>query len=74
MYAAHFVSVEIHRLKKLQAAKPKKEKSGEIPWPTKIKSGSLQDAMSLAGDKKTLFFFSSKSSYLSFTLNAYDRL
>ena len=56
MYAAHFVSAEIDCLKKLQAAKPKKEKSGEIPWPTKIKSGSLQDAMGLAGDKKIYSF------------------
>ena len=48
MYAA--------RLKKLQAAKPKKEKSGEIPWPTKIKSGSLQDTMGLARDKKLYSF------------------
>jgi len=56
MYAAHFVSAEIDRLKKLQAAKPKKEKSGEIPRPTKIKSGSLQDAMGLAGDKKLYSF------------------
>ena len=56
MYAAHFVSAEIDHLKKLQAAKPKKEKSGEIPQPTKIKSGSLQDAMGLAGDKKLYSF------------------
>ena len=56
MYAAHFVSAEIDHLKKLQAAKPKKEKLGEIPRPTKIKSISLQDAMGLARDKKLYSF------------------
>jgi hypothetical protein len=53
---AHFVSAEIDRLKKLQAAKPKEEKLGEIPRPTKIKSGSLQDAMGLAENKKLYSF------------------
>jgi hypothetical protein len=35
MYTAHFVSAEIDRLKKLQAANLKEEKLGEIPRPTK---------------------------------------
>ena len=56
MYMAHFVSAEIDRLKKFQAAKPKEEKLGEIPRPTKIKSGSLQDAMGLAENKKLYSF------------------
>ena len=50
----HFVSAEIDRLKKLQAATPK-EQLGEIPRPTKIKYGSLQNAMGLAENKKLYF-------------------
>jgi hypothetical protein len=55
MHTAHFVSAEIDRLKKLQAAKPKEELR-EIPRPIKIKAGSLQDAMGLTGNKKLYSF------------------
>jgi hypothetical protein len=54
MYTAYFVSAEIDRLKKIQAAKPKEKKLKEIPRPTKMKS--LQDAMGLTENKKAYTF------------------
>ena len=56
MYTARFFLVEIDCLKKLQAAKPKEMKLEEISRPTKITSGSLQDAMGLTGNKKLYSF------------------
>ena len=54
MNITYFVSVEIDRLKKFQAAKPIEDKLNEIPRPTKITS--LQDAMGLTDNRKLYIF------------------
>jgi hypothetical protein len=50
----YFLSAEIDRLKKSQAAKPIENKLIEIPRPSKITS--LQDAMGLTDNRKLYMF------------------
>lgn len=69
MHMAHFVSAEVDRLKKSQAAKPKEEEFKEIPRPTKFTS--LQDAMGLTEDKK-LYSFCRVSSLFSLSFTSFN--
>jgi hypothetical protein len=70
MNITYFVSAEIDRLKKFQAAKPIEDKLNGIPRPTKITS--LQDAMGLTDDRR-LYIFCRVCSFLTpFTTHFVD--
>ena len=69
---AYFVSAEIDKLKKLQAAKPKEKDLEEIPRPVNVTSASLQEAMGLTENKKLYSFCRVSLLSLSFTVKVDD--